>query len=357
MGAQEGGLVKGMKLIDNAAKYYEEYPLQKDMFDVKKVEVSYTDNMSDFYDFKSNKGNLQLKIEKTDIENLKSPWRIHISGINKKKAIKKIDVYPSKYSLHSFTIGNIESNKIKTMSLCGLSKISIELNPLVPDRVLNSCILSCHDEGWEGFSYTENPYVAEGSRCLFGYSFLFTPAIPIFMGGEEFNAEYTPLPTLSYHLYDKKRIGKGKWLYGSWIQWNQLKLKKHQDMLTDVKKMIAIRKQEKDVIHSVYNDAKPNIIEVHYKSTSVLPVPYILWNENKAILIAGNNYDKDVELTVTLPLSKIGFNSVDKIRISDLWNGGSQVIDVKKSSDFTFTIKKDKVLNGGISIYKIEKNL
>lgn len=229
-------------------------------------------------------------------------------------------------------------------------------DPKMLDSVLNTCILSCHDEGWEGFNDDENPYVAEGSRCVFGYSCMFTPAIPIFMGGEEFDAGYRPLPMLSYHLYDKKRIGQGKWLYGSWIQWEQLNGKRHQEMLADVKKMIAIRKQEKDVIHSVHSDTTPRIDKVQYKSSSPVPVPYILWNDRKAILVAGNNTDRNVKLTVTLPLGKTGMATAgaSQVRITDLWNGGEKILSLNKTSDFSFTIRKDRVAGGGLAVYKIE---
>ena len=39
----------------------------------------------------------------------------------------------------------------------------------------SSILLSCHDNGWTGFPLDKNPYVAQGSRSLFGYSFLFLP--------------------------------------------------------------------------------------------------------------------------------------------------------------------------------------
>lgn len=354
LGAQEGGLVKGMKLIDNAAAYYDIFPLQQEMFDIHKVEVSYTDGTQDICDLRKKEGKLSFKVQKVSPADFKPKLRITISGVDKAKAISKIMVYPSRYNHHSFVLEGSQTDKIYPLSLTGLSDIAVELMPFVPDKLLNTCILSCHDEGWEGFSNTENPYVAEGSRCVFGYSCLFTPAIPIFMAGEEFNADYRPLPVLSYHLYDKKRIGEGKWLYGSWIQWEQLKEKKHREMLNDVKKMIAIRKQEKDVIHSVYNDAKPKITSLPYKATSTVPVPYVLWNEHKAILVAGNNQNKDVKLTVTLPVEQTGMSGASKLRITDLWQGGEKIIDIKTVTEFSFTIRKDRVAGGGLAVYKIE---
>lgn len=354
LGAQEGGLVEGMKLVNNVAAYYDEFPLRHEMLEINKIEISYTDGTCDFCDLRKKEGNLSFSVQKMDPKDMKSNLKITVSGVNKEKSISKIMAFPSRYNHHSFVMGGLHTDKIYPLSLSGLSDITVEFTPFVPDKLLNSCILSCHDEGWEGFNKSENPYVAEGSRCVFGYSCLFTPAIPIFMGGEEFNADYRPLPMLSYHLYKKERIGEGKWLYGSWIDWDQLKQRKHQEMLIDVKKMIAIRKQEKDVIHSVYNETRPNVESVFYKSTSTIPVPYILWNDKKAILIAGNNSDKDVKLTVTLPLEKIGMKGASRIRLTDLWNGGEKVVEMKDLPEFSFGIKRDKVAGGGLAVYKME---
>lgn len=355
LGAQEGGLVEGMKLIDDAAAYYDEFPLRQEMLDINKVEVTYTDGTKDSYDIKKKEGNLSFKVQEGEPKDLKSPLKIKVSGLDEGKSIRRIEAFPSRYHAHSFVMAGLQTDKTYPLSLSGFSEITAELTPFVPDKLLNSCILSCHDEGWEGFNDAENPYVAEGSRCVFGYSCLFTPAIPIFMAGEEFNANYKPLPTLSYHLFEKERIGEGKWLYGSWIQWEQLAQKEHREMLSDVKKMIAIRKQESDVIHSVYNDARPKIQEVSYKSASTVPVPYILWNDRKAVLIAGNNLSKDVKLTVALPLGNIGMSNASRIRICDLWNGGERIVDVKGSTtEFSFSIKRDKVSGGGLAVYRIE---
>ena len=354
LAAQEGGLVEGMKLIDNVAAFYEETPLRGEMLEISKVTITYSDGTQDSCDIADNKGSLSATVQKLNPTDLKSNLRINISGINKSKSIQKITAYPTLYYHHAFTIEGVKSEKIFPMAISGLSEIGVEFTPFVPDKLLNSCILSCHDEGWEGFNETENPYLAEGSRCVFGYSCLFTPAIPLFMSGEEFDADYRPLPTLSAYLFKKERIGEGKWLYGSWIQWEQLKEKKHLDMLVDVKKMIAIRKQEKDVIHSVLNLTEPNIVPVDYKSSATVPAPYILWNNKKAILVAGNNLSKDVKLTATLPLNKIGMGGAARLKITDLWNGGEKIVNAKDLANFTFSIKKDKTAGGGLAVYKIE---
>jgi hypothetical protein len=230
----------------------------------------------------------------------------------------------------------------------------MEITPFQLDKGYLAIELSSHDRGWDGFPLDQNPYLVQGSRCIFGYSFIFTPAILFFMSGEEFDAEYVPLPTHSPRLFNKVEVGKGRWLYGSWIQWEQLTQKRHREMLADVKKMIAIRKQENDIIHSVLNDVNPTIASVEYKSSDAVPVPYIVWNDKKAILVAGNNLEKDVKLTVTLPVEKIGMSGASRIRITDLWNGGDEIKNVNNTTDLTFRIKKDKTSGGGLAVLKIE---
>jgi hypothetical protein len=89
----------------------------------------------------------------------------------------------------------------------------------------SSILLSCHDNGWTGFPLDKNPYVAQGSRSMFGYSFLFSPMIPIFFSGEEFNAAFHALPELTPDLYGGKDAGKGRWLYGAMLDWNEVNLK------------------------------------------------------------------------------------------------------------------------------------
>jgi len=249
-----------------------------------------------------------------------------------------------------------EIPKTQALTITGLSEITLEITPFSLDRVYLANELSCHDRGWDGFPLDQNPYLAQGSRCIFGYSFIFTPAILFFMSGEEFDADYVPLPTHSPRLFKKEEVGKGRWLYGSWLQWDQLDQQKHREMLADVKKMIAIRKQESDVIHSFLNDVNPNIAAVEYQSSDSVPVPYILWNDKKAILIAGNNHaDKDVELTVTLPLEKTGMSHASRILITDLWNGGDEIKKVSEVTHLTFRIKRDKTQGGGVAVFRLMK--
>ena len=337
------------KRSHNVADAYHEFVDKRRKFEITKVIVTYMDDTEDFSDILKEGGKLNFQAEKTSQSNMK----VTIKNLDPTKSMKRIKVFPSVYR-EPYVMEASYAPKTYPLTVSGVSEISVELTPISHDKEYLAHELSSHDRGWVGFPLDKNPYMAQGSRCIFGYHFMFTPAILFFMAGEEFDANFVPLPTLSPYLYQKEKVGEGRWLYGSWIQWDQLKQKKHQEMLADVKKMIAIRKQEKDVVHSVINDVHPNIEAVAYKSSDPVPVPYILWNDRKIILVAGNNLDKDVKLTVTLPVEKTGISGASQILVTDLWNGGKEIKKVNDPTLLTFQIKKDKTPGGGLAVFKIE---
>jgi hypothetical protein len=70
--------------------------------------------------------------------------------------------------------------------------------------------------------------------------------------------------------------------------------------------------------------------------------------------INGNNQHKDVKVTVTLPVEKIGMSGASRIRITDLWNGAEQIKNISNTTNLTFQIKRDRVQGGGLAVFKIE---
>jgi len=70
--------------------------------------------------------------------------------------------------------------------------------------------------------------------------------------------------------------------------------------------------------------------------------------------VAGNNLNKDIKLTVTLPIEKIGMSGASRIRITDLWNGGAEIRNVSNTTNLTIQIKKDRIPGGGMAVFKIE---
>ena len=230
-------------------------------------------------------------------------------------------------------------------------------NPL-PGAKMRIISPSCHDAGWDGFPIDKNPFMVQGSRFIFGYGVLFSPAIPIFMSGEEFDADYRPLPRHTPDLYGKGEPGTGRWLYGAWLNWEQLKEIPHKQMFDDVQRMIEIRRNHQDLIHAVNpdnNDIKLTAIPAD--SEENLPVPYMLSNGKRALLIVGNplNFDVDVELKISA--ESLGLNSqMDNLNVTELWPAekSPRIMNISKLSKYSCTVPADGNSGGGLQVVRFE---
>ncbi len=288
----------------------------------------------------------------TFLENPDNVINLLISNIDTTKKITKLRIHSDpKDGYHKW---NLSSNELKARQEHG-DTLSLLLKPPAPQLQYYSVQLSAHDDGWDGFPSDRNPYVAEGSRCLFGYNCLFSPAIPLFMSGEEFNAGFSANPKLTPELFGKGEEGKGTWLYGAVIDWAELDEDEHRSMFNDVKKMISIRKSESDLLRSYSNDTLPDIFGLDYIAKIDLPVPFAIQNEHKIIIVIGNNTETDVKLTVKVPLKKVSINPDRTYVIQDLWNDKKWEIPGKELENFQINVTRDKVSSGGLAIFKITK--
>lgn len=220
----------------------------------------------------------------------------------------------------------------------------------------SSIQLSCHDNGWEGFPQNLNPFVAQGSRALFGYSCLFTPMIPIFFSGEEFDASFRPIPWMSPHFLGGQDAGKGRWLYGCMLDWNELDQPEHRAMFEDIKTMIAIRKQHADVLSVVADQEQPKLMAVPFLAESTVPIPYIRWNERWAVLIAANrDENKDVQLKLQIPVQGIGMGGHARYTVTDLWpDGATKTYSCEDLENFALVVKRDRTQGGGLRLLRIQ---
>ncbi len=216
--------------------------------------------------------------------------------------------------------------------------------------------LSCHDYGWEGYPEDRSPYAAQGSRSIFGYSCLFLPMIPIFFAGEEFNASYRPIPWLSPHLWGGGRLGSGRWLYGEWLNWKELSKPEHAAMFEDVKKMIAVRKQEAEILTLKPENERPNLVAAPCQHDIEVPLPYIRWNRSAAIVVAGNlNTARDAHLKLNIPLQAVGLAGHASYKVTQLWpESESKSFTEAQLAAFAFTVRRDKIPGGGLCLLKIE---
>jgi len=198
--------------------------------------------------------------------------------------------------------------------------------------------------------------MAQGSRARFGYSFLFTPAIPIFFSGEEFNATFRPLPGLSPHLYGGADSGKGRWLYGAQLDWDEAQREPHLPMLEDVRSMIALRSKEKDVFRVALDRARPNLCGVSYRCDATVPVPYMRWAAGKAIVVAANrSLSEDVRVMLNIPLKSAGIDGHDRYKVTPLWpHGDATAMSEAELQAFPCVIQKDRTPGGGLRVFSIE---
>lgn len=198
--------------------------------------------------------------------------------------------------------------------------------------------------------------MAQGSRYVFGYGVLLAPCIPIFMSGEEFASDYVPLPRLTPDLYGKGKPGSGRWLYGSWLQWNQVKEPRHAQMLSDVTKLLRIRRENRDLLHAWGKGQIGNILPLQFEALAKPPIPYVIWNERKAVVVAANpDSTNSLEIALKIPLAEMGWKDGPAVKVTDLWSaGGVRTMAATEASSIKATIAPDKAAAGGLAVLLLE---
>ncbi len=326
-----------------------------------KVVIQYADDGSRVEGSTDGAGDLSVRLEGLGSDKVSRRW-----GDDKPDGIPDIEL----------SVGHVAARPIENIVVsddadhrwqlhCGGRPLALEGKPpsfklyvATLEHGWPSILLSCHDNGWQGFPLGKNPYVAQGSRALFGYSCLLTPMIPLFFSGEEFNATFRPIPWESPYLYGGKDPGKGRWLYGCMLDWNELKDPAHRAMFVDVKKMIAVRKGEAGILALLPDQKQPNLMAVPHQADTAVPVPYVRWSRRGAILVAGNrNTGRDARLKLQVPLKAIGLAGRASYKVSDLWPGGeASTLAENDLAHFGCTVKRDKTPGGGLRVFKIEPN-
>jgi hypothetical protein len=179
------------------------------------------------------------------------------------------------------------------------------------------------------------------------------------MSGEEFNAVYRPLPGHTPDLYGQGEPGTGAWLYASWLKWDQLEDESHRDMFEDVKRMLAIRREHRDLIHAV-DPVKADIElrKVPAVSAEVIPVPYLLSNGERALLVIGNPGSGQVEVELELSLNILGFpEGLAGCDWTELWpeEQPTRRVTVEELSRICCTIPADYERGGGLRVVRLDR--
>ena len=285
--------------------------------------------------------------------------RLRVENIHDEKRIQNIQVINKAGQVWNSSREGVLEVDYTVEYTKAKNKLTVYFPYRIQDGQFLSVQLSCHDDGWVGFPEEESPYAAKGSRYLAGYTTLLAPAIPVFMSGEEFNADYRPLPQLAPGLYGEGEPGKGRWLYGSWIDWEQLKNPEKAAMLEDMKRIIQISRAHPHLIRpGKMGEKTDRFCPVDYDAEEILPIPYCYREENEVLLIAANP-DEEKDVWIRLDLSQI-LQPESRCRVSILFGEaqGDEAEFVENGinlSEHKWLIRRDKTSRGGLLVLKIEE--
>lgn len=228
---------------------------------------------------------------------------------------------------------------------------------------LVSIQLSSHDTGWEGYPRGSNPYAAQGSRCLMGYASLLAPAIPIFMAGEEFAADFVPNPRLTPGLFGDGEPGTGTWLYGSWLQWRQLEKRYHAEMWEDVRALLALRREYADLIRPLVRGEEVSYVHrLEEYAPASLPVPYAYTQRGRALVVAGNPTRDVQRVRIELPAAICpALSAGEGWAIRSLWGEATceahrGTLSDRGTTPLEIEIPADRKRGGGLAVLEVTPN-
>lgn len=224
--------------------------------------------------------------------------------------------------------------------------------------------ISCHDEGIN--MGPGNYYVLRGSRFKFGYCAVFGYNIPLFMAGEEFDANVHSVSALRKKIYEGFENSReidfydlnpdtegGGWLLGNRLCWEEAEETGHREMLLDCQKILKIRNENSDLLHYNRKDTKILPVQSIPKSGSI---PYIRYRPGEsAILVVGNERTVDCEFILRIPLKEMGFKEEGIFQVVDLWNNDAWTVEARYMKCLRVMVPGDYKAQGGVRVYRIVK--
>ena len=146
-------------------------------------------------------------------------------------------------------------------------------------------ILSNHDNDY---------YVSQGNRLAFGYQTIFSPFIPLFYIGEEWNNTH-------------KVSGSDNALYFTEIDWDLLEEPQHKMFYEDVKEMIKIRRTYKDIFAFSDTLKNSNICKVPTTGAGNNDIVqgYARYAGRNGVIVIPNYSENKSTVTVNLSISTL----------------------------------------------------
>ncbi|MHB1452620.1 MAG: alpha-amylase family glycosyl hydrolase [Saccharofermentanales bacterium] len=158
-----------------------------------------------------------------------------------------------------------------------------------------SFLVSCHDQ----------PYTIEGDLVKFGYQAIFSPFIPIFFMGEEFNNPMTVDVTTFLNP----------------LQLDMLDQIENRNFFEEVKQLIRVRRLYSDIFEYFPQQLRDsNICKMEIVGLETLQ-GYARFDDEQAVLIVpNNNVHTEGPFTVRVPYSELGFED-GNYKITDIITG------------------------------------
>lgn len=169
-------------------------------------------------------------------------------------------------------------------------------------KYYTNCI-TCHDHYYPQ---------TEGKRTVLGYEAIFSPFIPMWYLGEEWN-----------NSRDADLNTKGTVLYFNSTNWNELNNKENRDYFEDVKAMIKIRRSYPELFETFADEFREsNICKVNVAGCEATQ-PYARFADNKAMLIIPNNniHRPNAQMTVYIPFVDTGLDYYKSYTVTDAETG------------------------------------
>jgi len=168
-----------------------------------------------------------------------------------------------------------------------------------------------------------------------GYGSFFTPFIPMFIAGEEFDNPYKLISNCT-----------GSWLLASEVKWDELNSLENASFFRDMQKAIRLRKSEFSLDYFSPRGSDPNVVVIEGFSSSLndTPAPYLRFNPfgGDAILVVGNsdpNFSAAVRMSI--PLNQTRVEDTNIYRVKDLWSGKTAHISKQQLDDFEVMVAPD----------------
>lgn len=205
-------------------------------------------------------------------------------------------------------------------------------------RGLDARQLSCHDFGWQAFP--GNHYFLKGSRARAAHGALLGPFIPLFLAGEEFDADPSPLAHLTQGLFGDG--GRGGWMYGNRLLWEQLEHPEKRAMLSDVKAMLRVRRQLSHLVHA--DRSVVEVVAIPFDGATDL-VPYAVTRDGReALIVVANDKDSAITTRIRLPREELKIAPDAIVTLTDAVTG---VVEPLIDDSADIAVGADRTPGGG----------